>query len=432
MLIHANSMRTRDLLVGLPVTWAACAPLHDQRADAAAAVTADRAPPLSPPASAHPVIRFADLPPPYATPSVTNPPIVVPRPAKAQLRLPPGFRIAAFADDGFQRPRRLALAPNGDVFVSDSDAGAIAVLRGVSAAGQAAQRFVFATGLTQPFGIAFAPGFVYVGDTNAVVRFRYEPGDVEARAPPEVVAALPGTGYHEHWTRNLLFGEHFTKLYVSVGSTSNDEPEENPERAAVLEMNADGTARRIFASGTRNPIGMAWRPGTSELWAVVQERDGLGDDLVPDYLARVVEGGFYGWPFAYLGPHEDPRRRGERPDLVAKTREPDVLLPAHFALMDLVFCDGPMFPADWRGDVVLSAHGSWNRSKRVGYELLRVRMREGKPQGGYEDFVTGWALAPDLEEVWGRPVGLVILPDGSLLIADDGALAIWRVTFVRQ
>jgi glucose/arabinose dehydrogenase len=381
------------------------------------------------PRAEHHVVRFQDLPPPYVTPSADNPPRVVPQPQNARLQLPPGFHIAPYAEGGFERPRWLAVAPQGDVFVSDAEAGTIVLLRGMDPGGRAQQRYTFAEGLKQPFGIAFAPGFVYVGDTNAVVRIPYEPGDTRARAAPQIVAPLPGTGYHEHWTRNLLFTKDFTKLYVSVGSSTNDDPEEDPERAAILEMSPDGTARRIYASGTRNPIGLAWRPATSELWAVVQERDGLGDDLVPDYLVHVADGGFYGWPFAYVGPHEDPQHRGQEPALVAKTREPDLLLQAHVATMDLVFYDGAMFPGDWRGDVIVSLHGSWNRSQRVGYELARVHMRGGRPEGGYDDFVTGWMLAPDSKDVWGRPAGLAVLGDGSLLVVDDGGATIWRVTF---
>ncbi len=361
-----------------------------------------------------------------------NPPVVVPRPSDAQLRLPPGFRIELYAEGGFDKPRRVVLAPNGDVFVSDADAGTITVLRGLDSAGRSQKRTAFATGLTKPFGIAFAPGFVYVGDTNAVVRFAYESGDERARGPLETVAALPGTGYHEHWTRNLIFSRDFKKLYVSVGSTSNDSVEDDPERATILEMNPDGSGRRIFVSGTRNPIGLAWRPATSELWALVEERDTLGDDLVPDYLVHVAEGGFYGWPFAYLGPHEDPLHRGEHPGLVARAIAPDLLFQAHVALIDLVFYDGAMFPADWRGDIIVSQHGSWNRSQRVGYGLARVYMKDGHPAGGYDEFVSGWMLAPDRKEVWGRPAGLALLPDGSLLVADDGAKVIWRVTYSTQ
>lgn len=390
---------------------------------------APRSGPWEAPALAHHEIRFDDLPAPYFTPSVTNPPVVVARPADARLRLLEGFRIEPYAEGGFEKPRWVVVAPDGDVFVSDSDAGTIVVLRGLDERGQAEGRSTFATGLDKPFGIAFAPGFVYVGDTNAVVRFPYQAGDVTARGPAETIAPLPGTGYHEHWTRNLLFSKDFTKLYVSVGSSTNDGPEADPERATILEMSPDGSGRRIFASGTRNPVGLAWRPGTSELWAVVEERDTLGDDLVPEYLAHVTEGAFYGWPYAYLGSHEDPVHRGERPDLVRRTVVPDLLVQAHTALLGLVFYDGAMFPADWRGDVIVSAHGSWNRARRVGYGLARVRMKDGRPSGGYDDFVGGWMLAPDRKEVWGRPVGLAVLGDGSLLVVDDGARMIWRVTY---
>src|SRR5579883_370298 len=410
-------------LAALSAVVAACA---RSPADPPSAASASSA--RAPHALEHHVVRFSDLPPPYETRSADNPPVVVARPEGARLELPAGFHIAPYAEGGFDRPRWLAVAPNDDVFVADSGAGSIVVLRGLDADGRAAQRFTFARGLTLPFGIAFAPGFVYVGDTDAIVRFAYEPGDVQARAPAQTIAPLPGTGYHEHWTRNLLFAKDFKKLYVSVGSRTNDDAEGNPERGAVLQMNPDGTERRIFVSGTRNPIGMAWRPGTDELWAVVQERDGLGDDLAPDYLARLTGGGFYGWPFAYAGPHVDPRHQGERPDLVAATREPDLLVQAHVALMDLVFYEGSMFPPDWRGDIIVSEHGSWNRSLRVGYGLARVRMQGGRPVEGYDDFVTGWALAPDRKEVWGRPVGLAVLADGSVLVVDDGALMVWRIT----
>jgi glucose/arabinose dehydrogenase len=407
--------------LALLLALAACA-----RADPPAA----KAPPPPPvPESARHQIRFADLPPPALTPDQDNPPRVVARPPGAELHLPSGFAMTAFAEGGFQRPRWVALAPNGDVFLSDTAAGALIVLRGVSEGGSAKERFTFATGLNMPFGIAFAPGWVYVGDTDAVVRLPYRPGDTQARGPAENVAALPGRGYHEHWTRNLLFDKDQSKLYVSVGSVSNDEADPEPERATILQMSPDGSNRHIFASGMRNPIGLAWRPGTDELWAAVQERDRLGDDQVPDYMAHVVEGAFYGWPFAYCGPHEDPTHAGERPDLVAKTRAPELLFGAHSAVLQLVFYDGAMFPPDWRGDAIVSLHGSWNRSRRVGYALARVRFANGKPVGDYEDFVTGWMLSPDQPEVWGRPVGMVALPDGSLLVVDDGAAMVWRITY---
>jgi glucose/arabinose dehydrogenase len=341
----------------------------------------------------------------------------------------PGFHIGIYAEGGLQRPRKLALAPNGDVFLADSGAGIVYVLRGLDERGRARERFTFATGLRLPFGLAFSPGWLYVGDTDAVVRFAYESGDVQARGAPERIAELPGRGYHEHWTRALLFSRDFAKLYVTIGSSTNDLAEKDPERASVLEMNADGSSRRIFASGARNPLGLARRPGTNELWAAVQERDGFGDDLVPDFVTRLVDGAFYGWPYAYLGPHEDPSHASERPDLVAKTRAPELLIAAHSAVMDLVFYDGAMFPAAFRGDLILSFHGSWNRSRRIGYSLARARFHGGEPDGGYDDFVVGWSPSPEEKEVWGRPVGLLVLGDGSLLVADDGGNVVWRVTY---
>jgi glucose/arabinose dehydrogenase len=375
----------------------------------------------------HHDVRFEALPAPFATPSADNGPRVVARPEGAWLHVPPGFHVAPYAEGDFTMPRKLAVAPNGDVFVADSEAGTIFVLRGIDAGGRARQRSTFATGLMQPYGLAFAPGWLYVGDTNAVVRLPYNDGDLRCARAPEQVAPLPGRGYHEHWTRNLLFAKDFSKLYVSVGSSTNVEPEGEPERASILEMHADGSGRRIYASGTRNATGMTWRGGA--LWAVVQERDGLGDDLVPDYLARIEDGAFYGWPFAYSGPHEDPRRRGERPELVARSRAPDLLFQAHTAVMDVVFYDGTMFPPEWRGDAIVSLHGSWNRSQRVGYELVRVHFSGDRPAGGYDDFLTGWMTDPRSREVWGRPVGLAVLGDGSLLAVDDGASCVWRITY---
>jgi len=384
-------------------------------------------------ANAAPLRRYLitpeTLPPPFATPDATNPPRLIPQPPGAKLNMPAGFAIETYAE-GFQRPREMALAPNGDVFVSDSEAGQIIVLRDANGDGKPDQRSVFASGLTQPFGIAFWRDYVYIGNTNAVVRFRYRPGQTQAEGAPEKIADLPGKGYREHWTRNLIFSPDGSKLYVTVGSESNVSVETEPMRAAITEFNPDGSGKRIFASGLRNPIGVAFNPVTGKIWAVVQERDRIGDDLVPEYVTEVKEGAFYGWPFAYIGPHEDPRRKGERPDLVRKTVKPDVLIQAHSAAMDLVFYDGKMFPEEYRGHVFVSLRGSWNRSKRTGYKIIRIPFKDGRPvDGSYEDFITGWMLDENRAEVWGRPVGLLVLPDGSLLISDDGANKIWRVTY---
>ena len=377
---------------------------------------------------AHYDIRPADLPPPKIENDVNNPPRVIARPEGAQLNLPPGFEVSVFAEGGFTRPRWLALAPNGDVFVADSMGSKVFVLRDANKDGVAEERSVFAEGLKQPFGIAFWHDYVYIGNTDAVIRYAYKPGQLKAEGAPEKLADLPGLGYREHWTRNILFSPDGKKMYVTVGSETNVSVEENSMRATITEFNPDGTGKRTYASGTRNPIGLAWLPGTKTMWAAVQERDLLGDNLVPDYVTEIKDGGFYGWPFGYLGV-EDPRRKGERPDLVQKIITPNVLIQAHSAVLGMVFYQGRMFPSEYRGDAFVALHGSWNRRERTGYKIIRIRFKNGKPVGGYDDFLTGWMLDPNRREVWGRPVGLLVLPDGSMLIADDGANKIWRVSY---
>jgi glucose/arabinose dehydrogenase len=377
----------------------------------------------------HHEIKPAGLPPAKVVQAPPNFPRVVPRPAGAELNLPPGFRIDLYVEGGFQRPRWAVQAANGDVFVSDDRAGNLTVLRDANGDGKVDERFEFATGLMQPFGMAFWRDYLYVGNTNAVVRFKYKPGQTKADGPAEKIADLPGTGYREHWTRNLAFSPDGSKLYVSVGSQTNVDPEGNPMRAAISEYNPDGTGHRIFASGTRNPIGLAFYPGSRTLWAAVQERDLLGDDLVPDYVTSIKEGGFYGWPYSYIGPNEDPRRKGEQPELVKKAIVPDVLIQAHSAVLGLAFYTGSMFPAEYRGNAFVALHGSWNRTKRTGYKIIRIRFQNGKPVGGYDDFITGWAPSEESREVWGRPVGVLVLKDGSMLVVDDGANKLWRVTY---
>ncbi len=379
---------------------------------------------------AHYEIKPSDLPPPKLENEVNNPPRVIPKPEGAKLTLPPGFEVATFAEGGFIRPRWMALAPNGDVFLADSDsAGKIIVLRDTNHNGVADQRFVFAENQLQPFGLAFWKDYLYVGNTNAIVRFHYRPGQTKADGPPEKIADLPGRGYREHWTRNILFSPDGQKMYVTVGSESNVSVEADPMRASILEFNPDGSGKRTYASGTRNPIGLAWLPGTRTLWAAVQERDRMGDDLPPDFVTEIKDGGFYGWPYAYNGPNEDPRRKGERLDLVKKTITGDVLIQTHSAILGLVFYQGKMFPKEYRGDAFVALHGSWNRTRRTGYKIIRIRFKNGKPVGGYDDFLTGWMLNETSRDVWGRPVGLLVLADGSMLITDDGANKIWRVTY---
>jgi glucose/arabinose dehydrogenase len=377
---------------------------------------------------AHYEIKPSDLPPPKIENEVDNGPRVVPRPDGAMLNMPPGFEISIFAEGEFNRPRWMALAPNGDVFLADSMGGKIIVLRDANKDGVAEERSTFADGLNEPFGIAFWYDYVYIGNTDALVRYRYKPGQMKAEGPAEKIADLPGKGYREHWTRNVLFRPDGKKVYVTVGSETNVDVEENPMRATITEFNPDGTGKRTYVSGTRNPIGLAWLPGTNTMWAAVQERDRLGDDVVPDYVTEIKEGGFYGWPHGYLG-MEDPRHKGERPDLVQKIITPDVLIQAHSAILGLVFYEGKMFPREYQGDAFVALHGSWNRTQRTGYKLIRIRFKNGKPVGGYDDFLTGWMTDPKSRDVWGRPVGLLVLPDGSMLITDDGARKIWRVTY---
>lgn len=373
----------------------------------------------------HIEIRADQLPAPYATRSAVNLPRVTAPPPGATLHLPPGFSIAAYAAN-LDNPRAMLLAPNGDVIVSEPAAGRVIVLRDPAHRGAADQRFTFASGLDAPYGLALHGGFLYVGDEDAVIRFPYTAGQTRANGGPQQITSLPSGG---HSTRGLLFSRDGTQLFVSVGSRSNVSTGEPAERAAILEMNPAGGGKRIFASGIRNPVGMAWEPVTGALWTAVNERDGLGDDLPPDYATAVRPGGFYGWPYAYIGQHPDPRHRGERPDLVARTIVPDVLIQAHSAPLGIVFYEGSMFPASYRGDAFVALHGSWNRSPRTGYDVIAIPFRNGRPSGGYDEFVTGWLPDPQSRSVWGRPVGLLVLGDGSLLISDDGGDKIWRVTY---
>lgn len=384
-------------------------------------------------------ITVADLPAPFATPSVDNPPKVVPRPEGALPQALPGYVVTQYAD-GLENPRLIRTAPNGDLFVAESRPGRVKVVRGPGADGRARTIEIFASGLTRPFGIAFyplgsKPDYVYVANTNSVVRFPYQPGDLKARGPQEtVVAELPGGGQLRgggHWTRDVAFSRDGRKMYVSVGSASNnDDADDNPaekERATILEFNPDGSGRRIYVSGIRNAVGLAFHPRTGQLWASVNERDGLGDNLVPDYITRVAEGEFYGWPWYYMGPNQDPRHQGKHPELKSKVKTPDVLIEPHTASLEMVFYEGRQFPAGHRDSIFAAQHGSWNKSMRTGYKVIRVPLKGGAATGEYEDFLTGFVTADG--QVWGRPVGVAVASDGALLVSDDGSNAIWRVSY---
>jgi glucose/arabinose dehydrogenase len=383
-------------------------------------------------------ITAQDLPAPYATKSSNNGPKLVTRPPTAWPKAPAGFQVQQFAT-GLDNPRLLRTAPNGDVFLAESSGGIIRVFRGVTPDGKARQMEVFAKGLNQPYGITFYPPggdpqWVYIGNTDAVIRFPYRNGDLVARGTAQHLVDLPAGG--DHWTRDIQFTADGKKMFVSVGSASNvDDTDTTPaekNRAEILQFNPDGSEMRVYASGIRNAGGgLAINPKNGELWCSVNERDGLGDDLVPDYITHVEEGGFYGWPWWYIGGHQDPRHEGKHPELKAKVIVPDVLVQPHNASLEMTFYEGKQFPSEFLGDIFSSQHGSWNRSLRTGYEVIRVLLHQtARATGEYEDFLTGFVV--DNGHVWGRPVGVAVAQDGSLLVSDDGSNSIWRVSYIGQ
>ena len=425
--------------------------------------------------------------------------MVIPKPATTELRVPQGFSVSLYAED-LPGVRWMQWSPNGDLFVSQYNRSTITVLRDTNADGRPDLRMVFAqspngprrgqdndrpgarrgvngpppngalpplpnpvvpvntadaavpctspapvpntlarvAGIQNPMGMAFQKGYIYIANTDSIVRYRYTPGDLEAQGEAQKVVDLPSGGFHG-W-RNIIFNRTGTKMYVTVGSATNNRAGEDCRRAAILEFNSDGTGYRIFASGLRNPEGLAWQPGTNRLWTAVNERDYLGDDLVPDFITSVKEGGFYGWPYSYIGQHYDPRYDGGQPDLVKKAIVPDVLIPAHSAPLGIVFYTGDQFPQRYRNGAFIALHGSWNRSTAAGYKVAFVRFRDGVP-GRLEDFMTGFlvtaggrnadgSLAPITQ--WGRPVSLTIAGDGSLLVSDDQGGRIWQIRYRNQ
>ncbi|MEO8668346.1 MAG: PQQ-dependent sugar dehydrogenase [Bauldia sp.] len=397
------------------------------------------------------LIRPADMPAPYSTRRSVNGADVVRRPDGATPQVPAGFAARLFAEN-LDGPRVIRVAPNGDVFVAESEAGRVRVFRTAEGVETPSEDSVFADGFSYPYGIAFYPPgpnptHVYIAETGRVVRFAYRSGDLVASGPAQtVVAKLPAGG---HASRDIAFSPDGTRLFVSVGSGSNvaeglpgiapgdlREIESTkglgaawgPEtdRAAVLAFDPDGGNQKTFATGIRNCSGLAIDPAGS-LWCATNERDGLGDDLPPDYISRIGEGKFYGWPWFYIGDHEDPRQAGKRPELAGKVTVPDVLIQPHSAPLNVTFYDGAMFPKTWGGDGFATLHGSWNRGHRTGYKVVRIVMKDGKPTGEYEDFMTGFVVSDDL--VWGRPVGVAVAKDGALLISEDGNGTIWRVSY---
>ncbi|HEX9470340.1 MAG TPA: sorbosone dehydrogenase family protein [Bradyrhizobium sp.] len=397
------------------------------------------------------LIKPDDLQRPGATPSSANVSRVVPRPPAALPQVPAGFKIELFAE-GLNGPRQMRVAPNGDIFVAETRAGRIRVLRAAADASKPSANEIYASGLRGPFGIAFYPSgdnpqWVYVANTDSVVRFPYRAGDLKAAQKPETVVAELPHGYG-HSTRDIVFSSDGKRMLVSVGSASNDAEgigsppgglpawnDSHPlgatwgseaDRADVLMFDPEGKHPGLFASGIRNCVGLAVHPVSGDVYCSTNERDGFGDNLVPDYVTRVREGAFYGWPWYYIGNNEDPRHAGERPDLKGKVSVPDVLIQAHSASLGLTFYNASAFPSEYRGDGFAAQHGSWNRSKRTGYKIIRIRLKDGIPTGEYQDFVTGFVI--DDSAVWGRPVGVAIAHDGALLVSEDGNGTIWRIT----
>jgi len=397
------------------------------------------------------LITPQDLPRPGATASSSNASRITPRPPSAMPQVPAGFKIELFAS-GLSGPRIIRTAPNGDIFVAETGNGRIRILRSAAGTTKPATSEVYASGLNRPFGIAFFPSgdnpqWLYVASTDSVVRFAYRSGDLKASEKPETVVANLPHGYG-HSTRDIVFTSDDKRMLVSVGSAGNageglGRPPEGVEvwardralgaawgfetdRAAVLAFDPDGKNQKLFATGIRNCVGLAIQPGSGTPWCSTNERDGRGDNLVPDYVTRIREGAFYGWPWFYIGANEDPAHIGVRPDLKDKVTIPDVLLQAHSASLGVTFYTGSSFPPEYRGDAFAAEHGSWNRAKRTGYKVVRIRLKDGVPTGEYEDFVTGFVVGDN--EVWGRPVGVTIARDGALLVSEDGNGTIWRVS----
>ena len=370
------------------------------------------------------------LPAPYATPSATNGPKIVPQPSGVALRVPAGFTVAEFAS-GFAKARYLLEGPSGEILLSDMvKDGAVYVLTDTNHDGKIAgdEQKKLIGGLDRPFGMAFWKNYLYGAEATAVRRYPYDSAKRSA-GPAEEIIPLKGEDVG-HMTRTLLFDAKGEKLYMGFGSRSNIAPGDPEYRAAILRYNPDGSGREVLASGIRNPVGLSWNPQNKELWASVQERDGLGDDLVPDYFTAIRPGAFYGWPYAYIGPNEEPRNKGQHPELVAKTVVPDVVLsPSHVAVMDARFYTGKQFPARYRNGAFLAFRGSNNRAQRTGYSIAFIPFRNGKPSGPQEDFLSGFMLDPNSKDVWGRPVGLLELKDGSLLMSEDGANKLYLIRY---
>jgi glucose/arabinose dehydrogenase len=395
-----------------------------------------------------------DLPKPYETPSASNSPQTIPMPADAIPKVPTGFKAELVAS-GIRNPRAMRVAPNGDLFVANSESNEVLVFHMAGDGTKLGPQGVFASGLHQPYGINFYPPgpdpkWIYIANSNSVVRYPYKAGDLKAEGKPETI--VPDVPSNHHWTRDIVFSPDGKTMYLSVGSGSNVAegmsktppngiaawakghalgeawgPEE--ARAAVWSFTPEGKDKKVLATGLRNCAGMTVQPATGEPWCVVNERDGLGDNLPFEYATHVTAGAWYGWPWYYIGDHEDPRHKGERPDLAGKATLPDVLMQAHSAPLNIVFYEGSQFPPGYKGDAFVALHGSWNRGQRTGYKVVLLSFKDGRPTGDYQDFMTGFVLPNG--SVWGRPVGVAVAKDGALFVSEDGSGTIWRISYAK-
>lgn len=367
-------------------------------------------------------VKSPDLPAPFATPDTANPGKMVAKPEAAKLIVPAGFTVEEYAA-GFQKPRYMLQGVSGEVLVTESIAkGNVLVL---TDSGKTRKKLL--EGLDRPYGLAWHKEYLYVAEATSIKRYKYDVKAMTAGTGEEVVSLK---GYDKgHWTHGLAFDAKGEYLYISVGSSADHVIGDPEDRATILRFHPDGSGKAIYATGLRNAIGLKFAPKSNEIWTSVQERDHFGDDLVPDFFTSVRQGGFYGWPYAYIGPHADPRAAGQRKDLVDSTITPDVVLPAHAAVLDFTFYNGKAFPAEYRGGAFLAFHGSSNRSKRLGYSVAFVPFKNGKPTGPARDFLSGFMMAEDSKEIWGRPVAVLELKDGSLLVSDDGANKLWHVSY---
>lgn len=375
------------------------------------------------------------LPAPYSSESVRNNSKVIGWPKDKMPNAPTGFEVTKFAEE-LDNPRNTYVGPNGDIFVVESNtkgsADRITIFQDKNKDGQYEVREIFKEDLNSPYGMLVLDNHFYIANTDGLYRFSYQEGQNKLESEGEKIVDLPAGGYNNHWTRNLIANEDGSKIYISVGSASNVGEygmEEEVRRANILEVNPDGSGEIVYGSGLRNPVGMSWNPTTKELWTAVNERDELGDDLVPDYITSVKKGGFYGWPYSYYGQIEDPRLEGEAAELVSKSIVPDVPVGSHTASLGLTFYEGTSFPGEYTHGAFVGQHGSWNRQKLAGYKVLFVPFSDGKPSGKPQDFLTGFVSDSESSEVYGRPVDVTVLPDGALLVNDDSGNTLWKVTY---